>query len=272
MPMTLYFLFAVSVLFLFFSVLGIRAVARKSAFTQQSAAARFCMLFVTGALALGALTGCGGLVLSGNEWRGGRPPYNAATPNFSPAAGFYPSAQTVTIGDLLSGETIYYTIDGTTPTLQSSVYSAPIHVAANEVIEALAVEPGGTDGVIGSADYIIGSSSSPSNAPAKIESCNGGILPPGSVDTDLQIDGVSCVVDGKVDTGTYVYRNVNIWGGGSLNFADTKIDFHAHSILVENGGSLIAGGSAVESAPCPYPLCRRSRQRRIFCPGHRPVL
>ncbi|HTD57056.1 MAG TPA: hypothetical protein VK670_16815, partial [Silvibacterium sp.] len=34
---------------------------------------------------------------------------------------------------------------------------------------------------------------------------------------------------------------VNIWGGGSLTFEDTAINFHAHSILVENGGTLQAG-------------------------------
>jgi hypothetical protein len=52
-----------------------------------------------------------------------------------------------------------------------------------------------------------------------------------------------------VNGGTYVYRNVNIWGGGSLIFADAKINFHAHSILVENQGSLIAGASAAAVGP-----------------------
>ena len=45
----------------------------------------------------------------------------------------------------------------------------------------------------------------------------------------------------NVPTGTYQYGNINIINGGSLNFKDEKIDFWAKSILVENGGSLIAG-------------------------------
>jgi hypothetical protein len=76
--------------------------------------------------------------------------------------------------------------------------------------------------------------------------CNeaGHILPAGNPDKpeDLWIfGGVSCVVDGTVPGGNYVYRNVNIWGGGSLTFEDTTINFHAHSILIENGGALQAG-------------------------------
>ncbi len=64
-------------------------------------------------------------------------------------------------------------------------------------------------------------------------------------DTDLEVNGVACVVP----KGTYAYRNVNIWGGGSLTFEDAAIDFHAHSILVENGGTLEAGASGAVTGP-----------------------
>ncbi len=80
--------------------------------------------------------------------------------------------------------------------------------------------------------------------PAGPEQCNeaGHILPAGDTNTDLQISsGTACIVDGSVAGGNYQYQNVNIWGGGSLTFADAKINFHAHSILVENGGTLQAG-------------------------------
>ncbi len=62
---------------------------------------------------------------------------------------------------------------------------------------------------------------------------------------DLQIsNGTHCVVDGSAPGANYVYRNVNIWGGGSLTFQDKKINFHAHSILIENNGSMVAGYDA----------------------------
>ena len=62
----------------------------------------------------------------------------AATPTFSPGTGTYTAAQTVTISDSTSGATIYYTTDGTTPTLGSSVYGSPISVSSSETVEAIA--------------------------------------------------------------------------------------------------------------------------------------
>jgi hypothetical protein len=77
----------------------------------------------------------------------------------------------------------------------------------------------------------------------------GNILPAGDVNTDLQISSVACKVDGSAPGGNYVYRNVNIYGGGSLTFDDTKINFHAHSILIENGGTMQAGFDAPLAGP-----------------------
>ena len=94
-----------------------------------------------------------------------------------------------------------------------------------------------------------------------VETCNeaGNILPGGSASQpiDLQINGTNCVVDGSGSaggvTGSYVYRNVNIWNGGSLTFKDTPvssaIDFHAHSILVEKNATLAAGPTSGISYP-----------------------
>jgi hypothetical protein len=77
-------------------------------------------------------------------------------------------------------------------------------------------------------------------------------LQPGAGE-DLEVTG-DCQVTGQVGGGTYWYRNVNIYTkpqsniGGTLSFWDAVINFHAQSILVENGGSLIAG-SATDDAP-----------------------
>ena len=48
----------------------------------------------------------------------------------------------------------------------------------------------------------------------------------------------SCVVE---SSGDYFYNYINILDGGTLEFKDANINFWANSILVENGGSLIAG-------------------------------
>ena len=81
--------------------------------------------------------------------------FNVATPTFSPAAGAYNSAQTVTISDATSGAVIYYTADGTTPTLSSSVYSTPISVSSSETVQAIAIVGGTSSSTIGSAVYTI---------------------------------------------------------------------------------------------------------------------
>jgi hypothetical protein len=88
-----------------------------------------------------------------NEWQdylGGMP---AATPTFSPAAGTYTSAQTVTIADTSPGAAIYYTTNGTAPTTSSTLYTAPITVSATETVEAIATVTGYLQSTIGSAVY-----------------------------------------------------------------------------------------------------------------------
>lgn len=82
-------------------------------------------------------------------------PPQAATPTFSPAAGTYTSAQTVTISDSTSGATIFYTTNGTTPTTSSTVYSGPITVASTETIEAIAAASGYANSAVASAAYTI---------------------------------------------------------------------------------------------------------------------
>ncbi len=78
-----------------------------------------------------------------------------ATPSFSPAAGTYSSAQSVTITDATSGATIYYTTNGSTPTTASSVYSSAIPVSVTETLEALATHSGDTNSAVASAVYTI---------------------------------------------------------------------------------------------------------------------
>jgi hypothetical protein len=79
-----------------------------------------------------------------------------ATPTFSPVAGSYPSAQSVTISTSTPSATIYYTTNGTNPTTSSTVYSTPINVAATETLKAMATKTGLANSAIGTAGYTIG--------------------------------------------------------------------------------------------------------------------
>lgn len=66
---------------------------------------------------------------------------SAARPVFSPSPGAYKSAQSVTLTDATPGASIYYSI-GTTPGAASTLYTGPIAVSGDEIIEAIAVAPG----------------------------------------------------------------------------------------------------------------------------------
>jgi N-acetylneuraminic acid mutarotase len=79
----------------------------------------------------------------------------AVTPTFSPVAGTYTSAQNVTISDTTTGAAIYYTTDGTTPTVSSAKYAGAITVSTTEAIEAIAVATGYTNSTVASAAYTI---------------------------------------------------------------------------------------------------------------------
>jgi hypothetical protein len=79
----------------------------------------------------------------------------AAMPAFSPAAGTYSTAQTVTISDATPGALIYYTLDGTNPTLSSAKYTGPITVSSTQTIQAIAAASSYSNSAVASATYTI---------------------------------------------------------------------------------------------------------------------
>ena len=88
-----------------------------------------------------------------------------ATPSFSPAAGTYITSVTVTISDATAGATIYYTIDGSTPTTASSVYAGPIAVTQSRTIRAIAVKSGLLNSAVASATYTVQTATPTFNPP-----------------------------------------------------------------------------------------------------------
>ncbi len=81
-------------------------------------------------------------------------------PTFSPAAGTYADAQTVTISCATNGATIYYTTDGTEPTDASTEYTTPITVSTTTTIKAIAYV-GTENSVVATATYHINSQANP---------------------------------------------------------------------------------------------------------------
>lgn len=78
-----------------------------------------------------------------------------ATPTFSPVAGAYTSVQNVTISSTSPEVSIYYTLDGTTPTSSSTLYNGAINVGETKTIKAIAIKNNWTDSEIATAAYTI---------------------------------------------------------------------------------------------------------------------
>jgi hypothetical protein len=81
------------------------------------------------------------------------------TSTFSPVAGSYTSAQSVTLlnaDSALTGFAQYYTTDGSTPTTGSTLYSSPISVSVSQTIKVLATATNYSNSSVASASYVIG--------------------------------------------------------------------------------------------------------------------
>ncbi len=75
-------------------------------------------------------------------------------PTFSFPAGTFTNSVTITLTDAVAGAAIYYTLDGSTPTTNSSLYSAPLVLSNSTTISAKAVKPGGADSAVARATFL----------------------------------------------------------------------------------------------------------------------
>ena len=84
----------------------------------------------------------------------------AASVTFSLPTGTYGSTQSVTLSDSTTGAAIHYTLDGSTPTASSTVYTGAITVASSETISAIATGTGLANSPVISQTYVINSATS----------------------------------------------------------------------------------------------------------------
>src|SRR5690242_4161096 len=123
---------------------AVSCVCRSSSDGRVQVRVRFEMVPVL-ILASALVCGCGG---GGGNTGGGNttppPQQNAATPTLTTAAA-QGAAVVVSLADTTSGATIYYTLDGTTPTNTSMQYFAPFLVSSNLTVKAIAAASGYTN-------------------------------------------------------------------------------------------------------------------------------
>lgn len=78
-----------------------------------------------------------------------------ATPTFGLATGTYAGAQEITIACATEDATIYYTLDGEDPTIESTVYYMPFTISQTTTVKAMAVKNNYNNSAIAEAAYTI---------------------------------------------------------------------------------------------------------------------
>ena len=152
---------------------------------------------------------------------GSAPPLTpAASPTLSPPPGSYTSTQSVTLADTTPGAVIYYTTNGTAPTLSSAQYSpgTPVSISSTTTLEAIAVASGYSNSAASGGTYTIGSQ---------------GSTPISVVLAAVDVDGIAntgtAPAAGGLDTEGYAYSATLLgtslsWGGSSFALGAAGVD------------------------------------------------
>ena len=82
-------------------------------------------------------------------------PTIAPAPAFTPAAGPYSGSVNVTMVSTFATASMYYTLDGTTPTTASRLYTGGFNLTATATVRAIAVVPDQANSAVASATYTI---------------------------------------------------------------------------------------------------------------------
>lgn len=77
-----------------------------------------------------------------------------AVPTIAPAGGYFTNSVTVTLADATPGTSLYYTLDNSTPTTNSTPYSTPFVISNTAAVKVLAVKPGAIPSVVVAATFI----------------------------------------------------------------------------------------------------------------------
>ena len=88
----------------------------------------------------------------------------AAAPVITPNGGTFSASQTVSMSTATSAASIYYTLNGSTPTTASTLYSGPITIGSNTTVKAIAAASGYLQSSVSTATFTFstGQCSSPS--------------------------------------------------------------------------------------------------------------
>nr|WP_169734933.1 chitobiase/beta-hexosaminidase C-terminal domain-containing protein [Amycolatopsis lexingtonensis] len=175
-----------------------------------------------------------------------------AAPTFSPPGGTYSAAQTVTITSATSGATIRYTVDGSTPTASSTLYSGPISVPNSRTVNAIALKSGSANSPVSSATYTIGTQA---GCPTQSDTPNFGsnvrIFDPGMSAATIQAQ-LDTDFNNQKDTLTAQMadrRVAHLFKPGTYNDVHDNVGFYTSVAgLGQNPGDVLINGDVTVDA------------------------
>ncbi len=100
--------------------------------------------------------------LKARAWKPGTGTSNTASaaytltpnaPSFSPGGGTYTTAKTVTVATSTAGAELRYTLDGSTPSSSSSLYTSALQISTATTLKAIALKSGWNDSAVTSTTY-----------------------------------------------------------------------------------------------------------------------
>jgi len=136
-------------------------------------------------------------------------------PTFSPSPGQFFAAQTVTITDSTPSSTIFYTLDGSSPSSLSTQYTAPVLVPANATLRAFAIAPNFLNSSVASGTY-----GAPGQTSTTVLTASAG-----SVDVNQPVT-LSAAVSGASPSGTVQFL-ANGTGIGSAQLSNGSATYQA---------------------------------------------
>ena len=85
--------------------------------------------------------------------KGTAEPEKVAAPVIAPSGGTFTDSQTVTITCATEGASIYYTTDGSTPSVSNTLYNAPITLTETTTLKAIAAKDGMAESTVATATF-----------------------------------------------------------------------------------------------------------------------
>ncbi|MET0236008.1 MAG: chitobiase/beta-hexosaminidase C-terminal domain-containing protein [Kibdelosporangium sp.] len=174
-----------------------------------------------------------------------------ATPTFSPAGGNYSTAQSVTLSTATSGATIRYTLDGSTPTASSTLYSGPITISSSTTVNAIGIRSGLANSAVASATYTIGSSQTCTTQPDIPNfGSNVRIFDPGMAASTIQAQ-LDADFNAQKDTlsAQFATRRVaHLFKPGTYNIHDDVGYYTSVAGLGQNPGGVVINGDITVDA------------------------